>query len=124
MANLHCMEGDGEPAAALVTILADGTVYTLCSTHLVAFCAGLLSSMTGIDPAPFIEAISDDQPATEAETPAGVTENGTGSHMTAEGAPTDEPPAPAPHDTDQDPAGEAPAAVESPPPPVTEAAGA
>lgn len=85
MAGPACMSQDGNTAVFVGTMLETGDSVALCDECLVMWSAALLSTMTGIDPTPFIAAISEDEvdPAS------------------APGAPTDEPPAPGPADTDR-----------------------
>lgn len=77
-----CMSEDGNPAVFVGTMLQTGDSVALCDNCLANWAVAVVSTMTGIDPAPFIAAISEDAPTT------------------AEGAPTDEPPPPAPADPD------------------------
>lgn len=86
MANPACMSGDGKEAVFVGTMLQTGDAVALCDECLVAWSAAVLQAMTGVDPAPFIQAISE-----PAEAP-----------QTKDGAPTDEPPAAAPADADED----------------------
>jgi hypothetical protein len=62
MAAPQCMSQDGRTAVFVGTMLETGDGFTLCDECLAAWCAALLSAMTGIDPTPFIAAISEDQP--------------------------------------------------------------
>lgn len=84
MAAPPCMSEDGRPAVFVGTMLQTGDAVALCDECLVMWAAALLQAMTGVDPAPFIAAISEGDPAGDA----------------AAGAPASEPPAPAPADTD------------------------
>lgn len=84
MALPACMSDDGNPAVFVGTMLQTGDSVALCDNCLANWAVAVVSTMTGVDPAPFIAAISEDVPTT------------------AEGAPTDEPPAPAPADTDSE----------------------
>lgn len=86
MAAPQCMSEDGRQAVFVGTMLQTGDAVALCDECLVMWAAALLQAMTGVDPQPFIAAMSEDDPAGD---------------VTA-GAPTDEPPAPAPADTDDD----------------------
>lgn len=86
MAGPPCMSEDGRPAVFVGTMLQTGDAVALCDECLVPWCAAILNAMTGVDPTPFLQAISD--------TPAVPT--------AAQGAPTDEPPAPGPADVDGD----------------------
>jgi hypothetical protein len=54
------MADDGEKAVFVGTFLTNGESVALCDEHLVYFCASTLETMTGVDPAPFIKAISED----------------------------------------------------------------
>jgi hypothetical protein len=83
MASPQCMREDGNPAVFVGTMLQTGDAVALCDECLVLWASALLNVMTGVDPAPFIAAISEDVPST------------------AEGAPSDEPPPAAPADEDQ-----------------------
>lgn len=60
MANPPCMSDDSNPAVFVGTFLGDGSSVALCDSCMVAWSAALLNAMTGIDPTPFIMAISDD----------------------------------------------------------------
>lgn len=94
------MSGDGRPAVFVGTMLETGDAVALCDICLVGWAAAVLNTMTGVDPEPFLRAVSepDDVPTA------------------AEGAPTDEPPAPAPADSDPEAASgpEASGATEPP----------
>lgn len=59
MANPPCMSNDGRPAVFLGTFLEGGETVALCDECLVAWSAALLQSMTGVDPTPFLQAISE-----------------------------------------------------------------
>ena len=78
------MSEDGQPAVFVGTMLATGDAVALCDACLVAWAAAMLNAMTGVDPEPFLRAISEDE-----DVPAA-----------AEGAPTDQPPPPQPADSD------------------------
>lgn len=56
----ECMAQDGQAAVFVGTFLQNGQSVAVCDEHLVYFCADTLSTMTGLDPTPFIAAISDD----------------------------------------------------------------
>lgn len=84
MAMPACMSDDGRPAVFVGTMLQTGDSVALCDECMVPWAAAILNAMTGVDPTPFLQAVSEDVPTS------------------AESAPTDEPPAPAPHDTDPD----------------------
>jgi hypothetical protein len=97
------MSEDGRPAVFVGTMLQTGDAVALCDECLVAWSAALLYTMTGVDPEPFLRAISDDEPPAETDT-AGTDAGGVSDvPTTSEGAPSDEPPAPAPADEDSDP---------------------
>lgn len=97
------MSGDERPAVFVGTMLETGDAVALCDICLVGWCSALLNVMTGVDPEPFLRAVSepDDVPTT------------------AEGAPTSEPPAEQAADSDQDAASGAasPPGDQSPEPP-------
>jgi hypothetical protein len=86
MAGPQCMTGDGQPAVFVGTMLQTGDAFTLCDACLVMWTAALLQSMTGVDPTPFLQAISDEEDIAGTE----------------HGAPTDEPPGPGPADEDKE----------------------
>jgi hypothetical protein len=65
MATPMCMSQDGNQAVFVGTMLETGDGFTLCDTCLVAWAAAMLQSMTGVDPTPFLAAISDDVPVME-----------------------------------------------------------
>jgi len=54
----ECMADDGNKAVFVGTFLTNGESVALCDEHLVYFCASMVETMTGVDPAPFIKAIS------------------------------------------------------------------
>lgn len=59
MAAPQCMSDDGNNAVFVGTMLETGDAVALCNECLVGWSAALLSVMTGIDPGPFIAAISE-----------------------------------------------------------------
>jgi len=61
MAGPQCMSGDGNAAVFVGTMLETGDSVELCDVCLVAWAAALLQAMTGVDPEPFLRAISDDE---------------------------------------------------------------
>lgn len=67
MANPPCMSEDGNQAVFLGTFLAEGQTVALCDECLVPWSAALLQAMTGVDPKPFLEAISEGAPEAPAE---------------------------------------------------------
>lgn len=76
MANPPCMSNDGESAVFVGTMLETGDSYALCGMCLVSWSAAMLAQMTGIDPTPFIMAVSDDVadidlPPADASAPVG-----------------------------------------------------
>ena len=54
------MAQDGQAAVFVGTFLQNGQSVAVCDEHLVYFCADTLATMTGLDPTPFIAAISDE----------------------------------------------------------------
>lgn len=60
MAAPPCMSDDGNPAVFVGTMLQTGDAVALCDECLVPWAAALLNAMTGVDPTPFLIAISDD----------------------------------------------------------------
>jgi hypothetical protein len=62
MASPQCMSNDGRTATFVGTMLDTGDGVTLCDECLVMYCAAILQTMTGVDPTPFLQAISDDEP--------------------------------------------------------------
>lgn len=84
MANPACATGDGNAASFIGTYLESGDTVALCDECLVAWSAAMLNSMTGIDPTPFLQAISEGDPTTPDESDA----EGAGEHSAAP-APSD-----------------------------------
>lgn len=80
------MSGDGNQAVFIGTFLSNGETVALCSDCFPAWLAAGLQAATGVDTSIVFEL---ERQAEEAAT-------------AAEGAPTDEPPAPAPADPDHD----------------------
>ena len=68
------MSGDGRLAVFVGTILQTGHAFALCDECLVSWAIGLVNVMTGVDPTPFLAAISDDAPADSS--PAGPVDPG------------------------------------------------
>lgn len=66
----ECMAQDGLPAVFVGTFLQNGTSVAVCDEHMVYFCADTLAQMTGLDPSPFIAAISEEGPVEAPEAPA------------------------------------------------------
>jgi hypothetical protein len=56
------MADNGEVAVFVGTFLTNGESVALCDEHMVYFCAEMLHTMTGIDPFPFVAAISEPEP--------------------------------------------------------------
>lgn len=84
MANPLCTSGDGNEAVLVATMLTTGDGFVLCRECVGPWAAALLQAFTGID-------------ATDQLTdPDQAVDPGDAVY----GAPTDEPPAPAPSDTD------------------------
>jgi hypothetical protein len=83
------MSDDGKPAVFLGTMLADGTTVAVCDECLVMFCASMLETMTGVDPAPFLRAISED-----VDTADPTSADAAADEAPADGFEEDPPPAP------------------------------
>ncbi len=66
----ECMADDGNKAVFVGTFLTNGESVALCDEHMVYFCASTLQEMTGVDPVPFISAISEDTTTGPPEVPA------------------------------------------------------
>lgn len=62
MAGPACMSDDGRPAVFVGTMLETGDSVALCDVCLVGWVAAVLNVMTGVDPQPFLQAISEDEP--------------------------------------------------------------
>lgn len=60
MAAPQCMSEDGSEAVFVGTMLQTGDSVALCDECLVAWAAALLNVMTGVDPQPFLRAVSTD----------------------------------------------------------------
>lgn len=100
MAQLACSSDDGREAVFTGTFLKTGDVVTLCDECLAMWCAATLEVMTGVDPEPFIRAISDEG---EESSYAQAAEAGEPIEPgVSHGAPSVEAPDPAPADTDPD----------------------
>lgn len=65
----NCMADDGLGAVFVGTFLSNGQSVAVCDEHLVYFCADTLHTMTGVDPMPFLAAISDDGPEAPPDDP-------------------------------------------------------
>jgi hypothetical protein len=57
------MSDDGRPAVFVGTMLETGDAVALCDECLVPWTAAVLHALTGIDPTPFLEAVSEVEPA-------------------------------------------------------------
>lgn len=100
MAGPACMSDDGNAAVFVGTFLQDGSSVALCNDCLPQFMVAVLAQMEGIEIealAAEIVRLAGNQPDDPA---AAASEVAYPPHMTTEGAPTDEPPEPAPADTD------------------------
>lgn len=62
MAGPACMSNDGRMAVFVGTMLETGDSVALCDICLVGWAAALLNVMTGVDPTPFLAAVSEDEP--------------------------------------------------------------
>lgn len=71
MAPPTCNNHPEEAATFVGTFMQTGDSVALCDECLVMFSAAMLHQMTGVDPSPFLAAISDD-PEAEAEAHPGV----------------------------------------------------
>ena len=100
MAGPACMSDDGNAAVFVGTFLQDGSSVALCNDCLPQFMVAVLAQTEGIE----IEALTAEIIRLAGNEPgdpaAAAAEVAYPPHMTTEGAPTDEPPAPAPADTD------------------------
>jgi hypothetical protein len=85
MAPPQCMRGDGNPVELMGTFLSTGESVAVCKDCLPAYAAALLQTLTGIDTS-VVFTLQEEVAEQVAQA--------------AEGAPTDEPPAPQPSDTD------------------------
>lgn len=61
MAAPPCMSDDGNPAVFVGTMLQTGDAVALCDECLVPWAAAMLAAMTGLDPMPFLQAVSDSE---------------------------------------------------------------
>jgi len=111
MANPACMSQDGREAVFVGTMLQTGDAFTLCDECLVGWSAALLQSMTGVDPTPFLQAISAGTPEGGDDNPGEDPEHEIG---TSDG----EPSAPPGSDPSAAAATPAAAAASDPPPPA------
>lgn len=72
------MSQDGNPAVFVGTMLTTGDAVALCDECMVPWAAALLNVMTGLDPTPFLVAVSDDVPLVDLEEPAAAAEGAGG----------------------------------------------
>lgn len=100
MAAPPCMGEDGRQAVFVGTMLQTGDAVALCDECLVMWASALLQAMTGIDPEPFLRAVSEVSDGQEAERNTPAAEATDTVPDVSHGMPSDEPPPPAPHDTD------------------------
>jgi hypothetical protein len=100
MAGLQCMSQDGKGAVFTGTFLQNGDSVALCEDCLPEFLVAVASQMLGVDLAGLQAAIADLQTDGPADPALAGAEAAYPPHNTAEGAPTNEPPAPAPADDD------------------------
>lgn len=123
MATPMCVSEDGNKATFIGTFLESGDNVRLCDECMPNFCAAVFERMTGVDmtPALYLASVEgqenpDGPPGQPGEVayppdmephgmsdvdPTGAVSGPTTEITTAEGAPSDGPPAPGPADTDQ-----------------------
>ena len=65
MASPACMSDDGRDAVFVGTMLQTGDAVALCDECLVPWSAALLQALTGVDPTPFLRAVSDSEVTVE-----------------------------------------------------------
>lgn len=65
MAAPQCMSQDGNTAVFVGTMLQTGDAVALCDECLVPWSAALLQAMTGVDPTPFLQAVSEPEVAAD-----------------------------------------------------------
>lgn len=106
MAGPTCMSNDDQPAVFVGTFLQNGDTVALCNECLPQFLAAALAQTTGVDIDRLAAGIVAEQAGPPEDPAAAAAEVAAPPHDTSHGAPSDEPPAPAPADTD-DQAGEA-----------------
>jgi hypothetical protein len=100
MAAPACNSDDGNPAIFVGTFLQDGSAVALCEDCLPQFCVAVAAQTQGIEVealAAAVVALAAESDDTEPEAPQEVAYP---PHDTTHGAPTDEPPPPAPADED------------------------
>jgi hypothetical protein len=122
MATPMCISDDGNKATFIGTFLETGDNVRLCDDCMPQFCAAVFERMTGVDMAPAIYLASQEGQASGLEPegspgevayppdmeprgtsdvdPTSAASGPSGEHGVVHGAPSDEPPAPAPADTD------------------------
>lgn len=102
MATPQCMSNDGKQAVFIGTFFENGDSVTVCEDCFQAFVTATTAQMSGI-PADVlqgvIEQLSTDEPADKT---AAATEMAAPMHDVTHGAPTDQPPTPAPADPDHE----------------------
>jgi hypothetical protein len=59
MALPMCMTEDGNQATVIISVFEGGQTFTLCDECLAMWTAAMLEALTGVDPAPFLQAISE-----------------------------------------------------------------
>lgn len=123
MATPMCISEDGNKATFIGTFLETGDNVRLCDECMPNFCAAVFERMTGVDmtPALYLASVegqeNPDGPSGQPEEvayppdmeprstsdvdPTGEPSGRSAEHTTAEGAPSSQPPPPAPADTDQ-----------------------
>jgi hypothetical protein len=75
MAAPQCMSQDGNAAVFIGTFLQTGQPVAVCDECMVPWAAAVLQGMTGVDPAPFLQAISEpDSAESPTEDEGGVAE--------------------------------------------------
>jgi len=100
MAALMCATPGHGPATVVVAFTAGGDTVRLCDECLPNFCAAVFEQMTGVDMTPALYLASEEGQADRDALKGDPAEVAYPPMTAAEGAPTDDPPAPAPHDTD------------------------
>ena len=102
MARPACNSDDGNPAIFVGTFLSDGSAVALCEDCLPQFCVAVAAQTQGIDVeklAAAVVALAGEEIDPAPRDPAEVAYP---PHDVTHGAPSDEPPAPAPADDDQE----------------------
>lgn len=92
MAKPVCENHEDRESVFVGTFLADGKPVAVCDECLALFALSIASTLTGIDPTPFLEAISEDTPPPvepgdqEPAAPDPTASNGTGRPHPAPGS--------------------------------------